>query len=148
MGPCITISELTTIQGTCSRVITNHSKHHKNYRQFEKSLKDRGLRKHEFIPHRVRDDTRKHYQNPPGVPYVGHKTCTKIYYVMQNSENKPLHTQNSKHSIDVISKSVNHKLVNIWSIAMKFCYQTGRVTWCHKNGSSTTKQSFVSGVVM
>ena len=83
---------------------------------------------------------------------MGDKTCIKISYVMQNSENKPLHTQKFQTliftSIDVRSKSVNHNLVNIWSIAMKFCYQTGLVTWCNKSRLSTTKQSFVRGVVV
>ncbi|KAL9977033.1 hypothetical protein ACROYT_G014395 [Oculina patagonica] len=43
MGPCITVSEITRIQGSCGPDITNHSKHHKNYRRFWKSLKDRGI---------------------------------------------------------------------------------------------------------
>ena len=91
MGPCITVSEVTRIQGSCAPDITNHSKRHKNYRQFWKSLKDRGLWQHELYIHRktsaglsevelrelmpqcVLDDTRKRYPNPPGVPYMGHK---------------------------------------------------------------------------
>ena len=91
MGPCITVSEVTRIQGSCAPDITNHSKPHKNYRKFWKSLKDRGLWQHELYLHRktsaglsdvelrelmpqcVLDDTRKHYPNPPGVPYMGHK---------------------------------------------------------------------------
>ena len=91
MGPCITVSEVTRIQGSCAPDITNHSKRHKNYRKFWKSLKDRGLWQHELYLHRktsaglsevelrelmpqcVLDDTRKRYPNPPGVPYMGHK---------------------------------------------------------------------------
>ncbi|XP_078352846.1 uncharacterized protein LOC144637659 [Oculina patagonica] len=48
MGPCITVSEITRIQGSCGPDITNHSKRHKNYRRFWKSLKDRGLWSHEL----------------------------------------------------------------------------------------------------
>lgn len=91
MGPCITVGELTLIQGSCAPDITNHTKRHKNYRQFWKSLKDRGLWQHELyinrktsaglseielrelMPQCVLDDTRKRYPNPPGVQYVGHK---------------------------------------------------------------------------
>ena len=91
MGPCITVSEVTRIQGSCAPDITNHSKRHENYRKFWKSLKDRGLWQHELYLHRktsaglsdvelrelmpqcVLDDTRKRYPNPPGVPYMGHK---------------------------------------------------------------------------
>ena len=91
MGPCITVSEVTRIQGSCAPDITNHSKCHKNYKRFWKSLKDRGLWQHELYIHRktsaglsevelqelmpqcVLDDTRKRYPNPPGVPYMGHK---------------------------------------------------------------------------
>lgn len=43
MGPCITVGEITCIQGSCGPDITNHSKRHKNYRKFWKSLKDRGF---------------------------------------------------------------------------------------------------------
>ena len=91
MGPCVTVSEVTRLQGSCAPDITNHSKRHKDYRRFWKSLKDRGLwqhelyidRKtsaglsevelHELMPQCVLDDTRKRYPNPPGVPYMGHK---------------------------------------------------------------------------
>ena len=91
MGPCITVGELTLIQGSCAPDITNHTKRHKNYRRFWKSLKDRGLWQHELyinrktsaglseielrelMPQCVLDDTRKRYPNPPGVPYMGHK---------------------------------------------------------------------------
>ena len=91
MGPCITVSEVTRIQESCAPDITNHSKRHKNYRKFWKSLKDRGLWQHELYLHRktsaglsdvelrelmpqcVLDNTRKRYPNPPGVPYMGHK---------------------------------------------------------------------------
>ena len=52
MGPCITVSEVTRIQGSCAPDITNHSKRHKNYRKFWKSLKDRGLWQHELYLHR------------------------------------------------------------------------------------------------
>ena len=91
MGPCITVSEVTRIQGSCAPDITNHSKRHKNYRKFWKSLKDRGLWQHELYLHRktsaglsevelqelmpqcVLDDTRNRYPNLSGVPYIGHK---------------------------------------------------------------------------
>ena len=91
MGPCITISEVTRIQGSCAPDITNHSKRDKNYKQFWKSLKDRGLWQHELYIHRktsagvsevelrelmpqcVLDDTRKRYPNLPGVPFMEHK---------------------------------------------------------------------------
>ena len=91
MGPCITISEVTKIQGSCAPDNTNHSKRHKNYRRFWRSLKDRGLWQHEAYIHRktsaglsevelrelmpqcVLDDTRKRYPNPAGLPYMGHK---------------------------------------------------------------------------
>lgn len=43
MGPCITVGELTRIQGSCAPDITNHTKRHKNYKRFWKSLKDRGF---------------------------------------------------------------------------------------------------------
>lgn len=33
MGPCITVSEVTRIQGSCAPDITNHSEYHKNYRK-------------------------------------------------------------------------------------------------------------------
>lgn len=33
MGPCITVSEVTRIQGSCALDINNHSEHHKNYRK-------------------------------------------------------------------------------------------------------------------
>ena len=91
MGPCITVSEVTRIQGSCAPDVTNHSKRHKNDRKFWKSLKDRGLWQHELylqrktsaglsdaelrelMPQCVIDDTRKRYPNPLGVPYMGHK---------------------------------------------------------------------------
>ena len=91
MGSCITVSEVTRIQGSCAPDITNHAKRLKNYRKFWKSLKDRGLGQHELYIHRktsaglsevelrelmpqcVLDDTRKRYPNPPGVPYMVHK---------------------------------------------------------------------------
>ena len=47
MGPCITVGELTHMQGSCAPDITNHTKRHKDYRRFWKSLKDRGLWQHE-----------------------------------------------------------------------------------------------------
>ncbi|KAJ7375852.1 hypothetical protein OS493_038382 [Desmophyllum pertusum] len=34
MGPCITVSEMTRIEGSCGPDITNHSKRHKDYRRF------------------------------------------------------------------------------------------------------------------
>ena len=46
MGPCITVSEVTKIQGSCAPDITNDSKCHKNYHKFWKSLKDRVLWQH------------------------------------------------------------------------------------------------------
>ena len=91
MGPCITVSGMTHLLGSCGPDITNHSKRHKDYRKFWKSLKDRGLWQHETYLHRktslglsevelrelmpqcVLDNTRKRYPNPPGVPYMGHK---------------------------------------------------------------------------
>ena len=91
MGPCITRSDMTRIEGSCAPDIRNHSKRHKDYKRFWKSLKDRGLwqdeqyihRKtsaglsevelRELMPQCVLDDTRKRYPNPPGVPYMGHK---------------------------------------------------------------------------
>ena len=91
MGPCITVSPITRLQGSCAPDIRNHSRRHKDYRQFWKRLKDRGLWQHEHYLHRktaaglsevelrelmpqcVLDDTRKRCQNPPGVPYMGHK---------------------------------------------------------------------------
>ena len=91
MGPYITISEVTRIQGSCAPDITNHSKRHNNYKRFWKSLKDSGLWQHELYIYWktlaglsevelrelmlqcVLDDTRKCYPNPPGVPYMGHK---------------------------------------------------------------------------
>ena len=91
MGPCITMGEITRIQGSCAPDITNHSKRLKDYRRFWKSLKDRGLWQHglyinrktsaglsevelrELMPQCVLNDTRKRYPNPPGVPYMGHK---------------------------------------------------------------------------
>ena len=80
----ITVGELTHIQGSCAPDITNHTKRHKNYKLFWKSLKDRGLWQHEvyinrktsaglsevelreLMPQCVLDDTRKRYPNPPG----------------------------------------------------------------------------------
>lgn len=52
MGPCITVGELTHIQGSCAPDITNHTKRHKNYKLFWKSLKDRGLWQHEVYINR------------------------------------------------------------------------------------------------
>ena len=78
-------------QGSCAPDIRNHTKRHKDYRKFWKSLKDRGLWQHELyinrktaaglsevelrelMPQCVLNDTRKQYPNPPGVPYMGHK---------------------------------------------------------------------------
>ena len=89
MGPCITRSDMTRIEGSCSPDIRNHSKRHKDYRRFCKSLKDRGLWQQcinqktsaglskvelrELMPQCILDDTRKRYRNPPGVPCMGHK---------------------------------------------------------------------------
>ena len=52
MGPCITVGELTHIQRSCAPDITNHTKRHKNYKLFWKSLKDRGLWQHEVYINR------------------------------------------------------------------------------------------------
>lgn len=77
MGPCITVGQLTSMHGSCAPDITNHTKRHKDYRRFWKSLKDRGLWQHELyinrktaaglsavelrelMPQCVLDDTRK-----------------------------------------------------------------------------------------
>ena len=85
MGPCITVGQLTSMQGSCAPDITNHTKRHKDYRKFWKSLKG-GLWQHELyinrksaaglsevelrelMPQCVLNDTRKRYPNPPGVP--------------------------------------------------------------------------------
>ena len=91
MGPCITVSKVTGIQASCASDITNHSNHHKNYCKFWKTFNDRGLWWHKLYIHRktsagfskvelqelmpqcVFDDTRKHYPNPLGVPFMGHR---------------------------------------------------------------------------
>ena len=91
MGPCITVSEVARLLGSCGPDITKHSKRHKDYQNFWKSLKDRGLWQHEtdlhckssnglsevelreLMPQCVLNDTRKRYPNPPGVPYMGHR---------------------------------------------------------------------------
>ena len=91
MGQCITLSDMTCIEGPCAPDIRNHSKRHKDYRRFWTSLKDRGLWQHEqyinrktaaglsevelreLMPQCVLGDTRKGYPNPPGVPYMGQK---------------------------------------------------------------------------
>ena len=43
MGPCITLSDITRREGSCAPDRRNHSKRHKDYRRFWKSLKGRGL---------------------------------------------------------------------------------------------------------
>lgn len=94
MGPCITVSEVTKIQGSCAPDITNDSKCHKNYHKFWKSLKDRvlgsmnftGIHIHrktsaglsevelqELMPQYALDDTRKRYLNPLGAIHGGQK---------------------------------------------------------------------------
>ena len=52
LGPCITVGQLTSMQGSCAPDITNHAKHHKEYRRFWKSLKDRGLWQRELYINR------------------------------------------------------------------------------------------------
>lgn len=39
MGPCITVGQLTSMEGSCAPDITNHTKRHKDYQKFWKSLK-------------------------------------------------------------------------------------------------------------
>ena len=34
MGPCITVGQLTSMEGSCAPDITNHTKRHKDYRKF------------------------------------------------------------------------------------------------------------------
>ena len=91
MGPCITVSPITKLEGSCAPDVTNHSRRHKDYRRFWKTLKDRGLwqddiyiqRKtatglsehelRELMPECVLYDTIKRYPNPPGIPCMGHR---------------------------------------------------------------------------
>lgn len=48
MGPCMTVGQLTSMQGSCAPDITNHTERHKDYQRFWKSLKDRGVWQHEL----------------------------------------------------------------------------------------------------